>query len=634
MGDLKSILSSTPYSEHFKELADSVVDYALFTMDREGIILNWNRGAESIKGYKSEEIVGKSFSMFYSDEDKRTNFPSKELEIASAHGHFNTQGWRYRKNGTRFWADVTISAIKSNDGEVQSFFKITRDLTDRMLAVDSLRQSEERFRLLIENVKEYAIFMLDPEGHVVTWNAGARRLKGYEESEILGKHFSLFYPNDVRSTHPLSLIRRAIKDGSAEGEGWRIRKDGSQFWGNVVLTSLYGADGGLRGFAKITRDLTERRKVEEMQVSDRQRKVFLATLAHELRNPLAPILVGVDLLTKSQENPSVIDEVVGMLNRQVGQISCLINDLLDASRVSMGKIALTKSEVSLSEIFESAVEAVTPAMKSANHKFVTHVPDGKIILEVDPHRIIQVITNLLSNAVKFTRPGGLIELGATLEPERKVRITISDNGEGVALDSQTAIFELFEQGNKVRQNGLGIGLNLVKTLTELHGGSVSMTSCGEGYGSEFHVVLPYLYIEVVQDTARTDIEISKKPFNRPSRVLVADDGKSTADIVAMFFRMEGMETVVAYDGAQAVILASEFRPQLVCLDIGMPVMDGYEAARQIRKLNPDVKIVALSGWGTPGDRSRSTGAAFDFHLVKPVSPDDLRTVLDRLVEAM
>ncbi|MEO5914102.1 MAG: PAS domain S-box protein [Luteolibacter sp.] len=615
----------------FGDLVGSVVDYALFAMSPEGIILNWNRGAEQIKGYTSEEIVGSHFSRFYSDEDRATGFPDKELEIASEEGHFTTEGWRYRKDGTRFWADVTITAIKDGDGKVQGFLKITRDLTEKMLAVEALRQSEERFRLLIEKVEEYAIFMLDPEGHVMSWNAGARRLKGYEEAEIVGQHFSVFYPPDIRSTQPPALMRKAIKDGFAEAEGWRVRKDGSLFWGNVVLTALYSADRELRGFAKITRDLTERRKIKEMQESERLRSVFLATLAHELRNPLAPVLVGVELLTQSARDPAVIEKVVPMLNRQVKQMSHLIDDLLDVSRVSTGKISLKKSRVSLADIIESAVETVAPAIEAAGHRFTTRLPSGRVEMDADPQRIAQVISNLLSNAVKFTPPGGNIELEAAIESDDAVRITVSDDGKGVELESQTRIFELFEQGSRGQHGGLGIGLTLVRTLTEMHGGTVSMTSGGEGSGSQFHLLLPFAHFEPAADSVSSSAEPRTQTFLRLSRVLVADDGRSTADILALFFRMEGMETVVAYDGAQAVNLAREFHPQVVCLDLGMPVMDGYEAARQIRLLDRDVVIIALSGWGGPDDRRRSAAAGFDFHLVKPVSPEDLRTVINQLV---
>ncbi|MEP2776459.1 MAG: PAS domain S-box protein [Luteolibacter sp.] len=623
-------LLSNLNSDLFSKLVDSVVDYAMFTMSPEGIILNWNRGAERIKGYKAEEIIGSHFSRFYSEEDRATDFPGQELVIAEAEGHFTTEGWRYGKNGKRFWADVTITALKDDDEVLQGFMKITRDLTEQKIAMEALRQSEERFRLLIENVVEYAIFMLDPEGHVMSWNAGARRLKGYEDSEILGKHFSTFYPANVRSTKPMALMRKAVQDGSAEAEGWRVRKDGSQFWGNVVLTALYSADQELIGFAKITRDMTERRKIANLQESERQRKVFLATLAHELRNPLAPVLIGVDLLAHSKGDPALIDHVVPMLNRQVGQMSRLIDDLLDVSRVSTGKISLSKTRVSLEKIFETAVETVAPAMEAAGHGFARRFPAGTVEMEADHQRIAQVISNLLSNAVKFTPPGGHIELEAVIESDEMVRITVSDDGEGVDQKSQDQIFELFEQVQSGQNGGLGIGLTLVKTLTEMHGGSVSMTSGGKGCGSQFHVLLPYLHFELAT-TAETSSSVTKsrKPL-RPSRVLVADDGRNTADVVALFFELEGMETAVAYDGAQAVDLAREFHPQVVFLDLGMPVMDGFEAARQIRQMNPDVVIIALSGWGAAEDRRRTTEAGFDFHMVKPVTPDDLRAMLQQL----
>ncbi len=250
--------------EHFGQLVAGVRDYAIFLLDRDGNVATWNTGAERIKGYRADEIVGRHFSAFYPKAAVASGWPAHELAVADATGRFEDEGWRVRKDGSRFWANVVITALRDEAGRVRGYLKITRDLTDRKQAEEKLRLSEERFRLMVEGVKDYAIFMLDPEGRVATWNAGAERIKGYSAEEIIGRHFSAFYPEEaVARGWPDHELRRASAEGRFEDEGWRLRKDGSKFWANVVITALRDEHGVLRGYSKVTRDLTERKEAEE-----------------------------------------------------------------------------------------------------------------------------------------------------------------------------------------------------------------------------------------------------------------------------------------------------------------------------------------------------------------------------------
>ncbi|QJE98737.1 PAS domain-containing hybrid sensor histidine kinase/response regulator [Luteolibacter luteus] len=612
--------------QHFDELVGGVTDYAIFMMSPEGIILDWNSGAEELKGYTAKEIVGQHFSRFYSEEDKTARFPDHELIVASAEGRFATEGWRYRKDGTRFWANVTITAIRSDAG-VEGFLKITRDLTKRQQATEALRQSEERFRLLIESVADYAIFMLDPEGNVMSWNTGAHRIKGYEPEEIIGQHFSRFYPEEARLEGvPAILLERALTEGRAEDEGWRVRKDGTRFWGNVIITAVHDAAGIHRGFVKITRDLTDRRNREQIELASKRKDTFLATLAHELRNPLAPILPGVDVLLKAPHQTGRVVQVASMLRRQVDQMSRLIDDLLDLSRVTTGKIALQRDRIQLVDVVQRSVETAQPAIDAKHHRLALNLPGVPVILDADLHRLSQAVSNLLTNAAKYTPAGGEIELTVELAEGDRLLIHIKDTGIGIPAESLETIFDLFDQGTRGSSDGLGIGLTLVQTIARMHGGSIGAFSDGEGRGTEMILDLPV--VASVGDAPEDELAPPvSTPSSRALRVLVADDAPNTADILCMFFELEGMHTRVAYDGLQAVESATAFRPDLVCLDLGMPQLDGFEAARRIRESQPGVVIIALSGWGSESDHARTKEAGFDFHLVKPVKPEDLRQIL-------
>jgi len=255
----------------FDEIVAVVDEYAIFTMTPSGEILDWNHGAERIMGYRAEEAIGQSSGCFFSEVERAGGVPEGILEIATRDGSFTGEGWRCRKDGERFWGHVTITALRSPEGNIEGFLQITRDLTQRRMTMEALRQSEERFRLLVEGVRDYAIFMLDPEGHVMSWNIGARRIKGYEQDEIVGRHFSIFYPQQAKEAGvPLKLLAQSLKEGRAEQEGWRLRKDGTRFWGHVLITPLFDHSGELRGYAKITRDLTDRRQAESLREAGRR----------------------------------------------------------------------------------------------------------------------------------------------------------------------------------------------------------------------------------------------------------------------------------------------------------------------------------------------------------------------------
>jgi PAS domain S-box-containing protein len=617
--------------KHFTELVAGVEDHAIFLLDPAGIVKSWNAGAHRIKGYTADEIIGQPFTRFYPQEAIESGWPQEELRRAAATGRIQDEGWRIRKDGSRMWASVAITALKAPDGELRGYLKITRDLTERKSAEERVRQSEERLRLMIESVQDYAIFMLDSDGRITSWNLGAERIKGYKSAEIIGQHFSIFYSSeDNANGKPERELEVAKRVGRVEDEGWRVRKDRSQFWANVVITALFDSGGVLRGFAKIIRDMTDKRQVEQLQVADKQKNVFLAMLAHELRNPLAPIRNGVELLKlKSGSEPAIL-ETTKMMERQVTHLVRMVDDLLDVSRIVTGKIHLDKEPIDVSAFIERAIEEVQPTIDARGHELMVTRPARPITVEGDVVRLAQVVSNLVSNAAKYTEKPSRIWL--SVEPrEDEVLLHVRDEGVGMTEDELSRIFNLFEQADTSMartRGGLGIGLTLVKRIVELHGGNVSATSPGPSQGSEFVVRLP-LTERATAPTgpgAYVGRELARQPGRR---ILVVDDNVDAALSVERLLKQWGHEVQTVFNGPEALERANAFRPHLVLLDIGMPGMSGYEVAKNLRA-RPEfesVVITALTGYGQAEDRRRSREAGFNHHLTKPPDPVALAALL-------
>ncbi|HVJ23586.1 MAG TPA: PAS domain S-box protein, partial [Burkholderiales bacterium] len=376
-------------------MADSVLDYAIFLLDPQGYILTWNPGAQRAKQYTAEEIIGRHFSIFYTVADMERKWPALELQRATMEGRFEDEGWRVRKDGTRFWASVVITALRDESGKLLAFSKITRDLSQRREQDEKLQRSEERFRLLIEGVQDYAIYMVSPEGMVTSWNAGARRIKGYEAAEVLGKHFSRFYgADDIAAGKPWAELAMAREHGRAEDEGWRVRKDGSRFWARVVVTALRDADGRLYGFAKVTQDMTQQRHAAALEEATRHVHDFIAVLAHELRNPLAPIRNAAQLLQGAPPGGEDFEVARRAIDRQSAQLSRIVDDLLDIGRITRGAFSIHPKAIDLRDIATRALEAARPGIESARHELSVDLPDEPIPLQGDEMRLIQALTNV------------------------------------------------------------------------------------------------------------------------------------------------------------------------------------------------------------------------------------------------
>ena len=486
-------------------LVESVQDYAIFVLDRTGHIRTWNPGAQRLKGYTADEIIGRHFSIFYSPEDVERGHPAWELRVAAAEGRYEEEGWRFRNDGTRFWASVLITALRAEDGVLVGYAKVTRDLTARKAAEEELRRSEERFRLLVQGVKDYGIFMLDPGGTVAGWNEGAERIKGYRAHEIIGRHFSTFYPpEDLAWDKPGMELEVAARDGRFEDEGWRLKKDGSRFWANVVITALRNDAGELIGYAKVTRDLTDRRvaelqaiedarKVAEARAANRAKVEFLAAMSHELRTPLNAIGGYTDLLIQGIHGP-VTDaqtQALERVRRAQQHLLTLINDLLNFSRVEAGRITYDILPVPLSEVAEAVRPLVEPQADSGGITLDWQAPDPGVIGLADRARLEQILLNLVTNAIKYNEPGGSVTVRHFQAGGRAI-LEVTDTGLGIPPEHTESIFEPFTQlGRSLTSSheGTGLGLAISRDLARGMKGDLTVRST-IGEGSTFALALP------------------------------------------------------------------------------------------------------------------------------------------------
>jgi len=632
MEEHAQLLEALGQSEtRYRSLIAQVKDYAIFGMDVQGHAVSWNEGVEAVLGYTREEFIGSALHLLYLPEDIAQGVPQEELKVARRDGVANNDRWLQRKDGRPVFAGGRTTKLVDSRGECIGFTKVLRDETQRVLAEKERQASESQLRALVQNVRDYAIFMIDPNAIITQWPEGAARVTGYEAAEVLGKPLATFYTQeDIAAGEPGLELAQAEREGRVEREGWRIRKGGERFWVNEIATAIRGDDGKLLGFTKIARDLTERKQVEEALLDADQRKdEFLATLSHELRNPLAPLRTGLQIMRITSEEGAPLRSTVDMMDRQLRHLVRLVDDLLDVARITSGKVELRRRRVDLRTVLAAAVEASRPAIDSRQHVLRVDSGQEEVSVEGDFDRLVQVFSNLLSNAAKYTDQGGRIDLTLSREGDDAV-VTVVDSGIGIPAADLPHVFDLFSQvraHQRHAEGGLGIGLSLVRSLLGLHRGSVVAASEGPGAGSQFTVRLPLL--KTVSLSPVTNSGRSARARVPSRRILVADDNADAAGALAMLLELEGHDVAVAHDGNEAVMKAFNFRPDLVFMDLGMPVMDGFEAARRLRTLPYGERIfmVALTGWGQTGDRERSREAGFDRHYVKPLDAAALTEVL-------
>jgi PAS domain S-box-containing protein len=617
--------------QSFQLLVAGVRDYAIFMLDPDGTIRSWNAGAQRFKGYAASEIIGQHFSVFYTEKDRLAGRPALALRTALDEGKFEDEGWRVRKDGSQFWANVVIDPIRNESGELMGFAKITRDITDRKMAQEALRESEERFRLLVQGVTDYAIFMLSPAGDVTNWNAGAERIKGYTHDEIVGRHFSCFYTEEDRASgKPAQTLTIATAEGRFEREGWRVRKDGSRFWAHVVVDAIHDDAGKLVGFAKVTRDVTERKQAAEAleranaALFQAQKMESLGQLtggvAHDFNNLLAVMSNGLDVLSLRLQDHADI-RMLETMQRAVARGATLTQQLLSFARQQPLKV----ERCSLNAVLRGFEAVLRRAADGAVELEIRQEPRPRPVL-LDVARFEAAVLNLVVNARDAMPHGGKIVIGVqniqlgegtvgALAAGPYVRVSVADTGSGMLPEVVARAFEPFFTTKEVGK-GTGLGLSQVYGFIAQSGGDVLIRS-EPGEGSVVSMYLP-----VAGDTTGDADAVTGPTLDT---VLVVEDEPDLLEATAALFRSLGYEVLTASSGAEAMdALSLRDDIHVLFTDVVMPRgIDGIQLARSTRERRPEVRIVLASGYPLPALRAQHDNLDDFTFIHKPYRLADL-----------
>jgi PAS domain S-box-containing protein len=602
-------------------------DDVIISKTLDGNILTWNAGAEHLFGYTAAEVVGKPITILIPPE-RQAEEPAflEKLRRGEPIEHFETV--RVTKDGRRLDISLTVSPVRDETGRIIGASKVARDITESKRAADALRAAQEQLQLVTDNMA-VAVTRCSRDFRYLWVSRGAAAFLARRAEEIVGRPI-----RDVLGAAAFEAIRphleRVLTGERVEVELQIPYQHLGPRWVRAVYVPTHDRSGQTDGWVAVVVDTTAHHKMEEsLREADRRKDEFLAVLAHELRNPLAPIRNSLHILRLSSQHDPTAERVGEIMERQVNHMVRLVDDLMEVSRITRGKIELRKEPIEVAAFIRSAVETSRPLIEAGGHQLAVTLPPEPLTLEGDPVRLTQVVANLLNNAAKYTDPGGQIWLKVRREDDRAV-ISVRDNGLGIRPDMLPRVFELFTQIDRHagRSNGgLGIGLTLVKSLVEMHGGTVVAHSDGVGRGSEFVIRLPLA--PAAAAAGHPEAEIRPSTVLAARRVLVVDDHRDSAQSLGMLLKLLGADVQVVYSGPDALEAMAKYKPVAVLLDIGMPGMDGHEVARRIRQQPEyrDVTLIALTGWGQEDDRRRSKTAGFDFHLVKPADVSALQTLL-------
>ena len=621
----------------YRLLVDAITDYAIYMLDAEGHVSSWNPGAERFKGYTADEIMGEHFSRFYTDEERAAGVPELALATAAREGRFEREGWRVRKDGGRFWAHVIIDAIRDRAGKLVGFAKVTRDLTERKAAEEALHRSEEQFRLLVQGVTDYAIYMLDRTGKVSSWNAGAERIKGYRAHEIIGEHFSKFYTEeDRRSGLPKRGLETAAREGRCEMEGWRIRKDGTPFWAHVIIDAIKDDGGEVIGFAKITRDITER--LEANRALDQAREALFQAqkmeavgqltggVAHDFNNLLMAILGSLELLRKRLPQDPTIVHLVNNAIQGAERGATLTQRMLAFARRQELKLEAVEIPALVTGMLGLLERSVGPSIRM-HTSFQPALP----WVRTDANQLESALLNLTLNARDAMPTGGVItidaraeqasgEPGLDLNPGRYVRLRVVDSGEGMDEETVARATEPFFTTKGVGK-GTGLGLSMVQGLAQQSGGGLKVRST-KGEGSSIELWLPIAH-EKAERAAANDAPDRTLEIP-PLDILVVDDDELVLTNTVAMLEDLGHRVLEACCGQDALAVMSEHSQiDLVLTDYAMPRMNGLQLIRRVLERRPEISVVLATGYAEIPE-----GQAHDLcRLGKPFTQADLGRVI-------
>jgi PAS domain S-box-containing protein len=597
-------------------LIDAVVDYAIYMLDVDGRVVSWNSGAVRLKGYTADEIVGQPFTRFYTPEDLAAGIPVTALKTARETGRFHAEGWRVRKDGTRFWASVVIDAIRDPNGELIGFAKVTRDVTERQLAQQTLLESERRYRILVEAVVDYAIYQLDTEGRISTWNAGAQRIKGYTVPEIVGRHFSTFYTEEDRAAGvPARALATAAATGKYEAEGWRLRKDGSKFWASVVIDAIRGDAGELLGFAKITRDITERLAAQQElraaqeQLAAAQKMEAVGQLsggiAHDFNNLLMIVIGNLETAQRHATGAGspALTRAVANAMRGAQRAAALTSRLLAFSR----RQALDPKPIDVIKFLGGAAEFLQRSLGETIEIETVGAP-GLWQIEADPNQLESALVNLAINARDAMPNGGKLTLeGANvfadedysrvnpeIKPGQYVCICVTDTGAGMPPDIQQRVFEPFFTTKELGQ-GTGLGLSQVYGFVKQSGGHVKIYS-EVGHGTTVKIYLPRM--QGRGNAEEIEIEETAVCTEENETILVVEDDVDVRSYLAEVLRSLKYRVITTADAEAALVRLrrDDIAVDLLLTDIVMPGQNGRELGKEAARLRPGLEILYMTGY--------------------------------------
>jgi PAS domain S-box-containing protein len=620
-------------------LIDAVKDYAIYLLDAEGRVATWNTGAQLFKGYTAEEIIGRHFSTFYTEEDKAIGLPAKALRTAATEGRFESEGWRVRKDGTRFWTHVVIDPVIGDDGTLMGYAKITRDVSEKRSADRALFESEQRFRLLVQGVHDYAIYMLDPAGMITNWNAGAEAIKGYRAGEIVGKHFSVFYTDEDRARGaPARALETALREGRFEGEAQRVRKGGERFWANVVIDPIYDDHGRLLGYAKITRDVTEKRRIQDE--IDRAREALAQAqkmeavgrltggVAHDFNNLLTVIRASADFLRR----PNLSDE------KRATYIEAIASTAERASVLTSQLLAFSRRQPLQPEVFDlcdrlRGLNQIVSTTIGSAVEFVLNLPGEPRMVFADPSQFETAVLNMVINARDAMPRGGTITVtcgeangvpavrGHAAATGDFITVSISDTGTGMAPDVLLRVFEPFFTTKEINK-GTGLGLSQVYGFAKQSSGEIDVAS-KPGEGTTFTLYLPRAAGAAPTRLAAAPTDFGDLPRRR---ILLVEDNEGVGHFARELLGELG-QTVTWAGDAQAALYILEDRHEafdIVFSDVVMPGMSGVELAQQVARRWPRLEVILTSGYSHVLADEGTHGFPL---LKKPYSIDGLVAVL-------